>query len=109
MGDQYVSTVVYALSARSAVGLHSASTVIGALYARSAVGVQSASTVVYAMSARSAVGQGYASMVVSVISAKTVTLRRPKHDTIPASDCSNSQNNASRFVDNDKHLSLIHI
>jgi len=88
---------------RGAVGEESASTVVYALSAKSAVGHQSASTVVSAISARSAVGQGYASMVVSVISAKTVTLRRPKHDTIPASDCSNSQNNASRFVDNDKH------
>ena len=49
-----MSTVVYALSARSAVGHKYASTVVSALYARSAVGDQSASTVVCAIDARSA-------------------------------------------------------
>jgi hypothetical protein len=48
------------------------STVVSALYARSAVGVESAST------------------VVRVIGATSASLRRPKHDTIPANDCSNS-------------------
>ena len=52
-GMQYVSTVVYALDARSAVVHKSASTVVGALSVRSAVGHKSASTVVSALSARS--------------------------------------------------------
>ena len=47
--------------------LQSASTVVGALSARSAVGHQSASTVVYALSARSAVGHQYASTVVGAL------------------------------------------
>ena len=54
MGHQYASTVVSALSARSAVGHQSASTVVSALSARSAVGDQSASTVVCALNVRSA-------------------------------------------------------
>ena len=79
---QSASTVVSALSARSAVGHQSASTVVGALVqgvrwasicehgrqrssARSAVGAQSASTVVSALDARSAVGLESASTVVS--------------------------------------------
>ena len=41
-GSQSASTVVYALTARSAVGLESASTVVYALGARSAVGLKSA-------------------------------------------------------------------
>jgi hypothetical protein len=69
---QSASTVVGALSARSAVGHQSVSTVVGALNARSAVGVQSASTVVGALNARSAVGHKYASTVVSALSARTV-------------------------------------
>ena len=48
-GIKSASTVVYALSARSAVGDQSASTVVGALSAGSAVGDQSASTVVNAL------------------------------------------------------------
>ena len=56
MGHQSASTVVSALSARSAVGHQSASTVVYALSARSAVGHQYASTVVCALHARSAVG-----------------------------------------------------
>ena len=52
MGVESASTVVGALSARSAVGLESASTVVGALSARSAVGLESASTVVCAIGAR---------------------------------------------------------
>ena len=51
---QYVSTVVYAMIARSAVGLQSVSTVVIALYAWSAVGHKYASTVVGALTARSA-------------------------------------------------------
>ena len=46
MGQKYASTVVGAISARSAVGHQSASTVVGALSAKSAVGHKSASTVV---------------------------------------------------------------
>ena len=57
MGDQSASTVVSALSARSAVGREYASTVVGAVRARSAV------------------GHNYASMVVSAISAKIATRR----------------------------------
>ena len=56
MGHQSASTVVGALSARSAVGLKSASTVVSALSARSAVGLKSASTVVGALGARSGGG-----------------------------------------------------
>ena len=48
------STVVYAFSARSAVGLKFACTVVYALTARSAAGLKSASTIVYAITARSA-------------------------------------------------------
>jgi hypothetical protein len=54
VGHQSASTVVGAMSARSAVGHKSASTVVSALSARSAVVDQSASTVVGALSARSA-------------------------------------------------------
>ena len=88
VGHKSASTVVYALNARSAVGINlrarssalscarsavghkSASTVVSALHARSAVGVQSASTVVSAISARSAVGLESASTVVSAIQCK---------------------------------------
>ena len=87
-GAQYASTVVSALSARSAVGLNLrarssalyvqgvrwvteyASTVVSALSARSAVVHQYASTVVSALSARSAVGVQSASTVVSAIRCK---------------------------------------
>ena len=72
VGDQSASTVVSALSARSVVGAQSASTVVSANSARSAVGHHSASTVVSALIARSAVGQEYASTVVSAISARSV-------------------------------------
>ena len=54
MGHRYASTVVSALSARSAVGHRYASTVVSALDARSAVVHQCASTVVSAEDARSA-------------------------------------------------------
>ena len=64
-GSQSVSTVVCALSARSAVGLKSASTVVGALSARSAVGLKSASTVVSALLQGVRVGLESASTVVS--------------------------------------------
>ena len=72
VGDQSASTVVSALSARSVVGAQSASTVVCANSVRSAVGHHSASTVVSALIARSAVGQEYASTVVSAISARSV-------------------------------------
>ena len=52
--DHCASTVVSALSARSAMGQEYASTVVIALSARSVVGDQSASTVVSALGARSA-------------------------------------------------------
>ena len=68
---QSASTVVYALRARSAVGHKFASTVVYAPRARSAVGDQSASTVVSALGARSAVGHKSASMVVCAISARS--------------------------------------
>ena len=87
---QSVSTVVSALSARSAVGHQSASTVVNAISARSAVGQQicehgrerstckecggsqeSASTVVSALNARSAVGHKSASTVVGALSARS--------------------------------------
>ena len=54
MGQESASTVVGAVTARSAVGHRYASTVVSAISARSAVGHQSASTVVGALSARSA-------------------------------------------------------
>ena len=53
MGQEYASTVVSALCARSAAGHQYASTVVGAISARSAVGHKSASTVVGAIDARS--------------------------------------------------------
>ena len=66
------STVVSAVDARSAVGLQSASTVVSAIHARSAVGKESAITVVGAVNARSAVGHRYASTVIGALSARTV-------------------------------------
>ena len=66
-----VRTVVSALGAKSAVGLHSVSMVANALDARSAVGHHSASTVVSAVSARSAVGREYASTVVYALGARS--------------------------------------
>ncbi|ACO62394.1 predicted protein [Micromonas commoda] len=71
MGLKFASTVVYALRARSAVGLKFASTVVGALCARSAVGLESASTIVYALRARSAVGLKSASTVVGALRARS--------------------------------------
>ena len=71
MGQEYASTVVIALIARSAVGLHSASTVVNTLGARSAVGRESASTVVGAVTARSAVGHQSASTVVGALHARS--------------------------------------
>ena len=53
MEAQYASTVVSALSARSAVGHQYASTVVVAMYAKSAVGHKYASTAVSAIDARS--------------------------------------------------------
>ena len=53
----------------------SASTVVSALSARSAVGHKYASTVVCAMDARSAVGREYASTVVSAVGARSATRR----------------------------------
>ena len=52
MVHKYASTVVIALGAKSAVGLHSASTVVSARSARSAVGHKYVSTVVSATDAR---------------------------------------------------------
>ena len=54
-----MSTVVYAIAARSAVGLESASTAVYALRARSAAGLKYASTVVYALRARSATDRAF--------------------------------------------------
>ena len=54
MGHKYVSTVVGALSARSAVVHQSVSTVVSAISARTVAGVHTASTVGSAVSARSA-------------------------------------------------------
>ena len=92
MGLEYASTVVSALSARSAVVHQSASTVVCAISARSAVGHQSASTAVSALVARSAVGHKYASTAVSDISARSVkahacdtTSPQSKHPLLPAS------------------------
>ena len=53
MGQEYASTVVSAMFARSAVVHPYANTVVGAVTARNAVGQESASTVVGALSARS--------------------------------------------------------
>ena len=71
VGDQSASTVVSALSARNAVGQESASTVVGTIDARSAVGHKSASTVVCALCARSAVGDQSASTVVGAVTARS--------------------------------------
>ena len=83
MGLEYASTVIGAITARSAVVHKSVSTVVCALgckecggseicehgrrryHARSAVGRESASTIVSADTARSAVGLEYASTVVA--------------------------------------------
>ena len=54
------------------MGHQSASTVVGALSARSAVDQESVSTVVSALDARSAVGHKYASMVIGAIDARSV-------------------------------------
>ena len=93
-GHKYASTVVSALSARSAVGSEYASTVVSALVqgvrwvcnlrarssalldARSAVVHQSASTVVSALGARSAVGVQSASTVVSALSARSAVVHQ---------------------------------
>ena len=75
MGHKYASTVVGALTARSAVGHRYASTVVCALYARSAVGHIYASTVVSALSARSAVGHRYASTIVCATTARNAVGR----------------------------------
>ena len=76
VGVKSASTVVCALSARSAVGHRYASTVVCAISARSAVVHQSASTVVYALIARSAVGHKYASTVVGAICARSAKRAR---------------------------------
>ena len=69
-----MSTVVSAISARSAAGHKSASMVVCVIHARSVVVHQYASTVVGALIARSAVGHKSASMVVSAIHARSVVL-----------------------------------
>ena len=68
----------------------SASTVVGALSARSAVDQESVSTVVSALDARSAVGHKYASMVIGAIDARSVkahtcntTSPQSKHPLLP--------------------------
>ena len=71
MGLESESTVVGALSARSAVVHQYASTVVSAISARSAVGHKSASTVVCALCARSAVGDQSASTVVGAVTARS--------------------------------------
>ena len=76
MGQKYASTVVCALSARSAAGHKYARTVVSALRARSAAGVESASTAVSAIIARSAMGMEYARTVVSVIRARSVVVHK---------------------------------
>ena len=92
VGQESASTVVCALNARSVVGVQSASTVVCALSARSAVGLHSASTVVGALSARSAVGLQSVSTVVSDLGARSVkahtcdpTSPQSKHPLLPAS------------------------
>ena len=62
------------------MGLKSASTVVGALSAKSAVGQQSASTVVSALSAKRAVGAQSASTVVGALHARSVAPRRLGND-----------------------------
>ena len=71
MGLEYATTVVCAMTARSAVVHQSAITVVGAITARSAVGLESASTVVAATNARSAMGQQSASTVVGALHARS--------------------------------------
>ena len=75
-GSEYASTVVSALSARSAVGHQSASTVVCALSARSAVGDQSASTVVSAIHARSAAGHNLRARSSALSDARSVAPQR---------------------------------
>ena len=67
------STIVYALSARSAAALKSASTVVGALGARSAVGANSANTDVGALCASGVAGAKSANMVVYALGARSAT------------------------------------
>ena len=76
MGDQSASTVVSAISARSAVGHRFASTVVSAISARSAVGRESVSTVVGALDARNAVGVQSASTVVGALGARSAALHK---------------------------------
>ena len=71
MGLHSASTVVSAISARSAGGHQYASTVVGALSARSAVVHQSVSTVVSAENARTVAGVHTASTVVSAENARS--------------------------------------
>ena len=86
-GSESASTVVSALSARSAVVHQSASTVVCALSARSAVGHQSASTVVSALSARSAVGHKSASTVVCALSARSAVGDQSASTVVSARKC----------------------
>ena len=79
MGHQSASTVVSALSARSAVGASICEHGRLRYSARSAVGHQYASTVVSALVARSAVGQQSASTVVSAISARSAGVHICEH------------------------------
>ena len=76
MGHKYASTVVSALSARSAVGDQSANTVVYATSARSALGHKYASTVVGALTARSAVVHQSASTVVGAQHARSAALHK---------------------------------
>ena len=77
-GIQSASTVVSALSARSAVGTEICVTHRQRLAsAKSAVGLKSVSMVVGALNARSAAGLKSASTIVSAINARSVARRRP--------------------------------
>ena len=86
MGHQSASTVVSAISARSAVVHQSASTVVSALDARSAVGHKYASTVVYAIHARTVAGVHSASTVVYALHARSAVVHQCASTVVSAED-----------------------
>ena len=84
------SSAVYALNARSAVGLKSACTVVSAIGARSVVGLESACTVVSALIARSAVGLKSASTAVSALSARSAVVHQSASTVVGALSARNA-------------------
>ena len=106
VGVQSASTVVSAIDARSVAGQESASTVLSAISARSAVVHQSASTVVGALSARSAVGHKYASTVVGALSARSAVGHQYASTVVTATGAKIATRRNSSFVLDQRDLAL---